>query len=111
MEECLLVYMTTPDSATARKIAAVLVRERLAACANILDAAESLYWWEGAVQQASGSLCILKTTAGGYPALEKRARELHPYDVPCIVALHLTEGHAPFLRWIARETGGTSTET
>ncbi len=104
MEDVLFVYMTAPDRATARNLAETLVRERLAACANILDGMESWYWWQGEVQQATESVCILKTTAAGYAALEQRARELHPYEIPCIVALPVLRGHEPFLRWIAEET-------
>ena len=104
MEEILFVYMTAPDRATARELAEILVRERLAACANILDGMESLYWWQGELRRAEESVCILKTTAAGYPALEQRARELHPYEVPCIVALPVPRGHAPFLRWVGEET-------
>lgn len=104
MEETLLVYITAPDRDTARELCETLVHERLAACANILDGMESCYWWQGAMQRATESVCILKTTAPGFSALEKRALELHPYEVPCIVALPLTHGYAPFLRWIAEET-------
>ena len=104
MEETLFVYITAPDRLTARELSETLVRERLAACANILDGMESCYWWQGEMQRAAESVCILKTTASGFAALEKRALELHPYEVPCIVALPLMLGHAPFLRWIAEET-------
>lgn len=104
MKDALLVYITAPDGATARELGKTLVRERLAACANILGGVESLYWWRGEIQEDVESVCILKTSADNYEALEKRARELHPYEVPCIVALPLVRGHAPFLRWITEET-------
>lgn len=104
VKDALFVYITAPDRATARELGKTLVQERLAACANILDGVESLYWWRGEIQEDRESVCILKTTADGYGALEKRARELHPYEVPCIVALPLVRGHAPFLRWITEET-------
>ena len=104
MEDALFVYMTAPDRETARKLADILVGERLAACANILDGMESLYWWQGKIQRAVESVCIFKTTSSAYAALEQRARELHPYEVPCIVALPVPRGHAPFLRWVGEET-------
>ncbi len=103
----LLVYVTAPDQDTARRIAKTALRERLAACANILEGAESLYWWQGALEEARESVCIFKTTEAAYPALEARLRELHPYETPCIVALPLVRGFDPFLRWIADETTGT----
>jgi periplasmic divalent cation tolerance protein len=104
VEKILAVYITAPNRDTACSLARTLVHERLAACANILEHAESLYWWQGEVQEAKESICIFKTTSADYPALEKRARELHPYEVPCIVALPVAHGHAPFLQWIAAET-------
>ena len=102
--KALLVYITAPDPESARSMAARLVEERLCACANILGPVESLYWWEGRVENSHEVVIICKTTQSGYPAFEKRVRELHPYDTPCIVALPLTEGFAPFLQWIADET-------
>ena len=108
VEDALFIYITAPDKATARELGKTLVRERLAACADILDGVESLYWWRGEIQEDVESVCILKTTADGYKALEKRVRELHPYEIPCIVALPLVCGHAPFLRWITEETRPTT---
>lgn len=100
----LLVYITAPDRAVARELAEALVHERLAACANIIDGMESFYWWEGKVESAREVLCLCKTTEEGFPALERRAKELHPYKVPCIVAFPIAHGHEPFLRWLADET-------
>lgn len=100
----LFVYFTAPDREEARRMAGIVVRERLAACANILDNALSLYWWEGEVREAPEAVCIFKTTAERYPELEKRLAGLHPYEVPCIVALPLAGGFAPFLRWIGAES-------
>ncbi|MDR2489410.1 MAG: divalent-cation tolerance protein CutA [Desulfovibrio sp.] len=104
LDDILFVYVTAPDRATACALAGTLVQERLAACANVLHDIESLYWWQGAMQQSKESVCILKTTAADYAALEKRTRELHTYDVPCIVAMKIARGHADFLQWIAEET-------
>ena len=104
MKDILFVYMTAPDRTTARNLAETLVRERLAACANILDGVESFYWWQGELQRTEESVCILKTPAACYAALEQRAQELHPYEVPCIVALPVSRGHEPFRRWVDEET-------
>lgn len=102
----LLVYITVPDRETARSLGGTLVRERLAACVNIIDGMESFYWWNGQVENARECICLCKTTESAYPALEKRAKALHPYEVPCIVALPLTRGHDPFMRWLGEETSG-----
>ncbi len=98
------VYMTAPSKEEAERICSALIEERLAACANILPGASSVYWWEGKVETANEAVCILKTTAAVYHELERRAVELHPYKVPCVVALKLENGHAPFLEWVGAET-------
>ena len=103
-DDCLLVYITVPDRAAAESISQALVSERLAACANIVDSVTSLYWWQGVLEGSSECVCILKTTRDRYGALEVRARELHAYDVPCIVALPIVCGNADFFDWIRAET-------
>jgi len=100
----LFVYITAPDAETARSMAERLVEERFCACANILPGLESLYWWDGKVEQSREVALICKTTQSVWPSFEKRARELHPYDTPCIVALPLERGFAPYMQWIANET-------
>lgn len=99
-----LVYITCPSQEQAKTMAAVLLRERLIACANIFGGSISLYWWRGEMRETAETLCLCKTTKKCYPALEERIKTLHPYEVPCIVALPLVEGFAPFLWWIAAET-------
>ena len=100
----LFVYMTAPDKSTAGRIAKTLVQERLAACANVLDGAESIYWWQGRLEEAKEAVCVFKTTQKIFPAFTARAKQLHPYETPCIVALPISSGSAPFLRWIEEET-------
>jgi periplasmic divalent cation tolerance protein len=102
--EHLFVYMTAPDGETAGRIARVLVEERLAACANILGSVASLYWWQDRMEEARETACILKTTGEAFAALEARVREIHPYETPCVVALPIALGSAPFLRWLEEET-------
>lgn len=101
--DMLLVYVTVPDGETARAMAQTLVEERLCACVNIFDGMTSVYRWRGAVETAGESVCLCKTVAGTYSALEKRIKDLHPYEVPCIVALPAQGGYAPFLQWVAGE--------
>ena len=81
-----------------------LVEERLAACVSRVDGMVSLFRWQGALEQADESLLLVKTTSARYPALETRLRQLHPYDVPEILALPLLAGSAPYLDWLAAET-------
>lgn len=98
------VYVTARDRAEALSIGRVLVEERLVACVNILDGMRSLYWWDGAVQEADEAVLIAKTKSGLAPAVTARVKALHSYDVPCVVVLPVADGNPDFLDWIAAET-------
>ena len=102
----LIVFTNFPDIETARRIARLLVEERLAACVNLLPAAESIYSWKGAVEQAQEIPAILKTTAAAWPALRDRLAALHPYDVPEIIALPAADGLPAYLEWVGQGTAG-----
>lgn len=97
------VLVTVPDPASGEALARALVGERLAACANIVPGIVSVYRWEGTIQRDSEALMILKTTVAGVEPLRERILALHPYDVPEILALPVTEGHGPYLRWVEEE--------
>ena len=96
----LMVYITAADMDEARRIAKTLVEERLAACVNILGRIESVYHWEGEVQFAEEAAFLAKTTEACFDALAARVRELHSYELPCVVAAPLARGEAAFLGWI-----------
>ena len=96
----LMVYMTAAGEAEARRIAKALVEERLAACVNILGRIESVYRWEGEVQASGETAFLAKTTDACFDALAARVRELHSYELPCVVAVPLARGEAAFLGWI-----------
>jgi periplasmic divalent cation tolerance protein len=97
---CLQVGTTLPDRGTADRVAMALVTERLAACAQVTGPVQSTYRWRGAVESATEWSCQCKTTADRMPALIARIRELHPYELPEIVALPITDGDPAYLRWI-----------
>lgn len=105
MTEFRFVYITTGDVDEARRIGRTLVEERLAACANVLDPMESFYWWEGKVKADREAVLIAKTRADLFPALVERVQALHSYSCPCIVGLSISDGSAPYLHWLAGETG------
>ena len=94
----LVFYITYPDEATARSISENLVKQRLAACANVFPI-QSVYWWEGAVQQEGEWVSILKTRLAMESALEKAIEELHPYETPCIMRFEARANEA-YERWI-----------
>jgi periplasmic divalent cation tolerance protein len=89
--EVLLVLSTFPDAATARRIGRQLVEEHCAACANILSPVESIYWWDGKVENANETLVVFETTL----------RRLHPYEVPEIIALPIERGLPEYLSWVS----------
>lgn len=95
-----VVLVTAPDADCARRLAEALVGERLAACANLLPGVTSIYRWEGAVEEATEVLLILKTRAGLVPEIEARLVDLHPYDVPECVAIAPDRVGAPYLAWL-----------
>ncbi len=94
----LSVYITCASEKEAEKIALALVKEKLAACANIFPV-KSVYEWNGKMQKQNEWALILKTTEAKYAALEKRAKQLHSYAVPCIVATKIAKAHAPYGQW------------
>ena len=99
-EQFVIAFSTFPDVETARKISRELVDSGLVACANIIPAVESIYYWKEKVETSAESLAIFKLTAARYSEFESRLRNLHPYDVPEIVRLNITGGSADYLRWI-----------
>jgi len=103
-EEVLLVLSTFPDVATARRISRELVEQRCAACANILPQIESIYWWEKKIENANETLVLFKTTLGRYGALETTLNQLHPYEVPEIIAFSVEQGLPEYLRWVVEST-------
>jgi periplasmic divalent cation tolerance protein len=100
----LFVVCNTPSEAIAMNIARTIVGEKLAACANILAPCRSVYRWQGQVEDAQEVPLLIKTTASAYPQLEARLVELHPYDVPEIIALPLQTGLAAYLTWVEEQT-------
>jgi periplasmic divalent cation tolerance protein len=106
VSDCCQVTTTLPDRALADRVAADLVGGRLAACAQVIGPLTSTYRWEGRMETAEEWYCFLKTTEGRLPELRARLRELHPYEVPEIIAVPIADGDPAYLRWI-RESVGT----
>lgn len=103
MSAC-LVYITTSDVAEARAIGRAMVKERLAACANILPSMLPIFWWDGEVQEGEETVLLLKTVEDQVPSLIAGIKGLHSYDCPCIVTIPISGGNPEFLRWIEAET-------
>ena len=97
-----LIYITTGSLEEARKIGATLVEEKLAACANIVNGMESIYHWEGDIVTDKEAILICKTTYSNVKKLTQRVKELHSYEVPCVISLNISEqeGNEQYLDWI-----------
>ena len=95
-----VVLVTAKDKKEAQKISAVLIKAKLAACVNIVDKIDSIFFWAGKVDQAKESLLIIKSKQGKLPQIIKLVKSLHSYKVPEIIALPIIAGDKPYLRWI-----------
>lgn len=101
----LLVLNTCPDSESGTRIANALVEEALAACVNILPGLTSVFQWEGKLETSTEVLLIIKTRRSLYRPVERRILELHPYELPEIIAVPIEKGLEAYLNWIDRLTG------
>jgi len=95
-----LILCTCPDRDTSEKIAKRLVEGRLAACVNILPGLTSVYTWQDRLETAEEHLLLIKSTRDCYPLIERTIRDLHPYDLPEIIALPIARGLPDYLNWI-----------
>ncbi|MEO7149907.1 MAG: divalent-cation tolerance protein CutA [Rhodanobacteraceae bacterium] len=105
-DDLLLVLSTCPDAESASTIAQALVEECLAACVNRVPGLSSVYCWKGKNHEDSEILLLIKTRRERFEALRARLVELHPYDVPEMIALEIADGHAPYLAWLRDQTRG-----
>jgi periplasmic divalent cation tolerance protein len=96
-----IVCLVTAPADQARTIAAAVVEARLAACVNIVGGVASIYRWEGAVEEATESLLVIKTTRAALPRLTAAIDAVHPYETFELVALDVAGGSQPYLDWIA----------
>lgn len=100
-EDAVLVAVgNAPDASTAERIAQALVAERLAACVNLLAPCRSVYRWEGAVESAEEVPLLIKTTALRWAALQARYAQLHPYQVPELLAWPPARALPAYAAWV-----------
>jgi periplasmic divalent cation tolerance protein len=95
-----LILCSCPDEETAINIAENIVAQRLAACVNVLPTVYSVFHWQDNVESAKENLVMIKTTAEKYTALENVIMSLHPYEVPEIIAIDISNGLPEYLKWI-----------
>ena len=100
-----LVLVTAPNLKTARALARIMLKERLAACVNLVPKIESHYWWQGKIESGAEVLLMIKTRKTRLQALEKCILAAHPYDTPEFLVLPLTAGNGKYLQWLAASSG------
>ena len=102
--DSLLVLTNMPDRASAEKLAALLIEQRLAACVNLLAPCDSVYRWRGEIQRDEEHPLLIKTTQERYAELETSIRANHPYELPEIIAVSIVQGLSAYLQWVESET-------
>lgn len=99
-----LVYITTKNREEATQIGKSLVEKKIVACVNIIDNMDSIYWWKGEIVTDNECILIAKTTYSNVNRLTKLVKELHSYDVPCVISFNMAEqeGNVEYLNWIRK---------
>lgn len=100
----IVVFVTASGKKEAGNIAGRLIKDKLAACVNIVEQASSLFWWEGKVDRAKEALLIIKTRKALFNRLVKKVKSLHSYDTPEIIALPVIAGDKKYLEWLDEST-------
>lgn len=96
----IVVLITAKDKKQADKIATTLLKNKLIACANIIEKVSSIFAWQGKVERVSEALMVLKTKKSLFPEIVKQVKAIHSYSVPEIIALPIIAGQKDYLKWI-----------
>ena len=96
----IVIFVTASNKEEAQKIADSLIKKKLAACVNIIDKIESVFWWEGKVSRGREVLLVIKSRKTNLNKIIKQVKAIHSYSVPEIIALPIAGGYKPYLEWI-----------
>lgn len=99
-----MIYVTYPNKDDAHASLSTLINERLVACGNIIEGVTALYHWKGEVASAQEVILLMKTRSENYVAVERRIKDLHSYEIPCIFKIGIESIFAPYAQWITEET-------
>lgn len=98
-----IVYITTSGLNESKKIAKMLLEEKLAACINIIPTVESIYLWKGKIEEDSESIMVVKTRSELVENIIKKVEEVHSYEIPCILEITVNKGSKTYLKWMKSE--------
>ena len=101
----IVILITAKDKVEAKAISDKLLQDKLIACANIVDGVESIFWWQGKVDEAKEVFLILKSRRDKFEKIIQTVKSVHSYEVPEILALPVLEGNPDYLRWIDESVG------
>jgi periplasmic divalent cation tolerance protein len=101
-----LLYITCADAAQAEQLARGVIAAGHAACANLLPGMTSIYPWQGRVETSTECVLILKTTAARAAACRAAVVATHPYQIPCVLELPISDAHGPYAAWLRELVGG-----
>lgn len=103
MTEKIVVFSNCGSEEEARKVARSLVEARVAACVNIVPGVRSVYRWQGAIEEESEWMLVIKSTRDCFEPLATELRKVHSYQIPEVIALPIVDGNSEYLDWIGRE--------
>ncbi len=101
----IVVFITAKDIVEAKKISDQLLEKKLIACANIIEGVQSVFWWQGKIDQAKETLMILKSKQSLFKKIVKTVKAHHSYAVPEVIALPIVDGNPDYLKWIDESIG------
>lgn len=101
--EIIVVFMTVPSLREGNRISRAVLTSRLAACVNVIPGIRSMYQWKGKIVQEKEAMLVLKTTRSRYRKLEQKIKQLHPYEVPEVIAIPLICGSSQYIEWVTKE--------
>lgn len=103
-EKVVFLYVTSSSEEEAKKIAKILLENRLCACVNIFPQITSFYWWENKIEESTESIMIVKTRESLVSKVEETILQHHSYTIPCIMVFPAEGGFNLFIEWIFKET-------
>ncbi|MGR8948264.1 MAG: divalent-cation tolerance protein CutA [Gammaproteobacteria bacterium] len=101
--DSLIVLCSCPNHESAEQIASALVEQRLAACVNIIPGVQSVYRWEGNIAKDEELLLVVKTAVDSYDDLQASIVDMHPYELPEVIAVSIERGLSGYLQWIQEQ--------